>query len=650
MIFDGDLKFEKKKRIIEEGVLILEVKDEKNLSHEEDKKKNNQYFKLNANKEFEKKEEMGEKFSDEKKKGGSEEDVKDNFLRGDLDCEECEESQFLIDGDVSENEYRYGLEEEFNQSNILAGEFDKDHKKDFFLDGYEKKGLKNKKVIKEIKNKKENFLNRESNEQTKKKTSNMATEEDSDFIPTAIVIKNIPFIVKKELLLDVMIKLNLPLPYAFNYHFDNGVFRGLAFANFFSSKETALVVETLNGKEVGGRKLRVEYKKMLSSQEKLRIEREKREKKNQNDGNLLSSITTMKNIVSGQTQNVLRNITSSNNGVVNERIFLNFSSNNSLFTPPPTELNLNDSKNLELYTQFVLFLNESSISISELAILSKNLSQDQKKSISLLCYYLNLSEDIENGLIIIKKKASSSTTIGTINHNTLTSQIKPNVLQSKQFNVNNAPEFLKSTSPSFLLFNRSRTQDMSQFHSYDQQLNNHFQSVNNPRHFFHAHSNSNTFFDDLQLDSNKSNQHPHSLGCSSFNSLSMFLRNLQNKKLSEQCSPSYSENSHHFSTQFLTEKQKTLYLKDDSRLPSYLYNSCLSSSRSMTLVNDENPLCQFSTLHSSCFPNLFLQHSASTSQLDNLSSKTDSLNGKLNPFFLNSKYTDNTLSKIWASK
>ncbi|CEP60201.1 Pin4p LALA0_S01e05292g [Lachancea lanzarotensis] len=104
---------------------------------------------------------------------------------------------------------------------------------------------------------------------------------DDDVIPTAIVIKNIPFAIKKEQLLEVIAKMNLPLPYAFNYHFDNGVFRGLAFANFATTEETTQVVSTLNGKEIGGRKLRVEYKKMLPQVERERIEREKREKRGQ---------------------------------------------------------------------------------------------------------------------------------------------------------------------------------------------------------------------------------------------------------------------------------------------------------------------------------------------------------------------------------
>lgn len=106
-------------------------------------------------------------------------------------------------------------------------------------------------------------------------------ETEDELIPTAIVIKNIPFAVKKEQLVQLMTEMNLPLPYAFNYHFDNGVFRGLAFANFTSAEETATVIEVLNHFELQGRKLRVEYKKMLPLQERERIEREKRERRGQ---------------------------------------------------------------------------------------------------------------------------------------------------------------------------------------------------------------------------------------------------------------------------------------------------------------------------------------------------------------------------------
>jgi RNA recognition motif-containing protein len=106
-------------------------------------------------------------------------------------------------------------------------------------------------------------------------------DDDDELIPTAIVIKNIPFAVKKEQLVQLMVDMSLPLPYAFNYHFDNGVFRGLAFANFTSPQETEQVIQALNHMDLSGRKLRVEYKKMLPLQERERIEREKRERRGQ---------------------------------------------------------------------------------------------------------------------------------------------------------------------------------------------------------------------------------------------------------------------------------------------------------------------------------------------------------------------------------
>lgn len=113
------------------------------------------------------------------------------------------------------------------------------------------------------------------------RTDPLSSEPDEDLIPTAIVIKNIPFAVKKEQLVQIMTDLGLPLPYAFNYHFDNGIFRGLAFANFTSADETATVIDMLNHYDLQGRKLRVEYKKMLPAAERERIEREKRERRGQ---------------------------------------------------------------------------------------------------------------------------------------------------------------------------------------------------------------------------------------------------------------------------------------------------------------------------------------------------------------------------------
>jgi len=115
---------------------------------------------------------------------------------------------------------------------------------------------------------------------------------DDEIIPTAIVIKNIPFNVPRETLLSIMVcffffffsyshishqeSLGISLPYAFNYHLDQtGAFRGLAFANFRHASDADAVVAALNGFDVQGRRLRVEYKKVLQASEKERIEREK---------------------------------------------------------------------------------------------------------------------------------------------------------------------------------------------------------------------------------------------------------------------------------------------------------------------------------------------------------------------------------------
>lgn len=96
-----------------------------------------------------------------------------------------------------------------------------------------------------------------------------------DTIPTAIVIKNIPFSVKRDSLLAILDNLDIPKPYAFNYHFDNGIFRGLAFANYRTAEEADLVYQSVNGFEVSGRKLRVEYKKVMPAAEQEKRDQEK---------------------------------------------------------------------------------------------------------------------------------------------------------------------------------------------------------------------------------------------------------------------------------------------------------------------------------------------------------------------------------------
>ena len=284
-------------------------------------------------------------------------------------------------------------------------------------------------------------------------------EIDEDIIPTAIVIKNIPFAIKREQLLDIMAKMDLPLPYAFNYHFDNGVFRGLAFANFTTTDETTRVIECLNGKEIGGRKLRVEYKKMLPQAERERIEREKRGKRGQleeqhrSTSNLsLSSMgkgsanpltssaftsqlfstfvngTNNAQVQQQQAQTQPQPLLSAQNtansyhsqsqqsqqfGQIQsqqpqqqqqlskstERYYAPLPSSSIL---PPQQLDFNDPDTLEIYSQLLLFKNKEQ-NYHELAYPS-GLSASHKRIINVLCSYLNLVEVYDPTFIIIKRK------------------------------------------------------------------------------------------------------------------------------------------------------------------------------------------------------------------------------------------------------
>ncbi|KAF9884939.1 hypothetical protein FE257_000930 [Aspergillus nanangensis] len=201
-----------------------------------------------------------------------------------------------------------------------------------------------------------------------------ASEVDDELIPTAIVIKNIPFAVKKEQLVQLMTELNLPLPYAFNYHFDNGVFRGLAFANFTSAEETAAVIDVLNHFELQGRKLRVEYKKMLPLQERERIEREKRERR----GQLEEQHRPMPNSQL-QTQSSMSSL----------------ASHLPATSPSPVsqrgqklvEVDLNDSTTLSYYSQLLLFKEDT---VRDSLGFPSNLSPIQRRTVHTLAHNMGL--------------------------------------------------------------------------------------------------------------------------------------------------------------------------------------------------------------------------------------------------------------------
>jgi R3H domain/RNA recognition motif. (a.k.a. RRM, RBD, or RNP domain) len=220
--------------------------------------------------------------------------------------------------------------------------------------------------------------------------SSPSQDGDDELIPTAIVIKNIPFAVKKEQLVQLMTELNLPLPYAFNYHFDNGVFRGLAFANFTSSEETATVIDMLNHFELQGRKLRVEYKKMLPLQERERIEREKRERRGQLEeqhrpiaSSQLQTQSSMSSLAS--------HIPATSPSPVSQRgPKIGIYPLVSFLSRPltcPADVDLNDSQTLQFYSQMLLFKEDMG---REALIFPSNLTPVQRRTVHTLAHNMGL--------------------------------------------------------------------------------------------------------------------------------------------------------------------------------------------------------------------------------------------------------------------
>lgn len=226
-------------------------------------------------------------------------------------------------------------------------------------------------------------------------------------IPTAIVIKNIQFQCRKEILQGIMASMNLPQPYAFNYHFDKGVFRGLAFANFSTPDDTAIVIQKMNGLEVMGRKLRVEYKKMLPQEERDRIDREKREKRGQLEEQHRAPLPM-------HQQSALQALGVSVNkqpgggsplrkypGVPCARRIANF--------PIAGDVDLNDPATLEFYTQLTLFKNDP---LREAFIFPPDVTPEQRRQIHILAHNMGLEHksvgENDRRQIQIMKRAQNS--------------------------------------------------------------------------------------------------------------------------------------------------------------------------------------------------------------------------------------------------
>ena len=218
----------------------------------------------------------------------------------------------------------------------------------------------------------------------------MSSEPDEELIPTAIVIKNIPFAIKKEQLVGIMTDMGLPLPYAFNYHFDNGVFRGLAFANFTNAEETAAVIEAMNHFELNGRKLRVEYKKMLPAAERERIEREKRERRGQlEEQHRPMAPSTLQTQASAGSLSSRMMANNSPSPVSARNLKPTGSFPGSASDPPlmGLDVDLNDPTTLQYYSKLLLFKEDPS---REIFIFPPTLSPPERRIVHTIAHHMTL--------------------------------------------------------------------------------------------------------------------------------------------------------------------------------------------------------------------------------------------------------------------
>ncbi|EJD02116.1 uncharacterized protein FOMMEDRAFT_124369 [Fomitiporia mediterranea MF3/22] len=237
---------------------------------------------------------------------------------------------------------------------------------------------------------------------------------EDEIIPTAIVIKNIPFNVKRETLLDIIASLSIPTPYAFNYHLDaQGAFRGLAFANFRQPQDADAVVAALNGFDVQGRKLRVEYKKVLQAGEKERIEREKALRRmrsmqleKEQQAMQQQQVPSLNDFgaVGGGMYGTPRSVSSpytnpyqhQENNSPPMPVPQPYGVGSPVAPPPPTtpstrgssnELDLNDASTLEIYSRILLFKDDPMR--DELAF-SRTLSPKQRRVVHLVAQKLGV--------------------------------------------------------------------------------------------------------------------------------------------------------------------------------------------------------------------------------------------------------------------
>lgn len=232
--------------------------------------------------------------------------------------------------------------------------------------------------------------------------------------------------------------MHIPTPYAFNYHLDQqGSFRGLAFANFRQSVDADAVVAALNGFDVQGRKLRVEYKKVLQAGEKERIEREKAIRR------MRSMQLEKEQAAQAAAQQQQKHLYEDYGTVVNPGFSRSFSGGQypqPQYSPPPippmpaplsmpmptpvpapapatpslsekssaNELDLNDPSTLEIYSRILLFKDDPMR--DELAF-SRTLTAKQRRIVHLIAqklgvYHYSVGEGEDRYAVVTRREPS----------------------------------------------------------------------------------------------------------------------------------------------------------------------------------------------------------------------------------------------------
>jgi len=92
-------------------------------------------------------------------------------------------------------------------------------------------------------------------------------DSDSEYKNTTLVLKNLPFQLKQDKLEEILNGLKVK-PINVSYLYDgSGTFRGMAFVKYREIDHATKVFEAINNMDIAGRKLRVEYKRLMAESE-----------------------------------------------------------------------------------------------------------------------------------------------------------------------------------------------------------------------------------------------------------------------------------------------------------------------------------------------------------------------------------------------